>query len=107
MMQMLIASSKEAMRYCLSSDPRKPWLSFFKNIVSLGAFGALLSKASSLKCLVKCLLGELTASPSLSLDCYYTGMDLRTEEACEQTFREIDAVVGLKYLKVGSPTPAN
>lgn len=28
------------------------------------------------------------------------GMDLRTEEACEATFKEIDEIVGLMYLKV-------
>lgn len=37
----------------------------------------------------------------LSIDGFWrsTGMDLRTEEACKKTFREIDDVVGLKYLK--------
>ena len=30
----------------------------------------------------------------------YTGVDLRTEADCEKAFKDIDDVVGLKYLKV-------
>ena len=35
-----------------------------------------------------------------------TGMDLRTDKACQATFQEIDEVVGLKYLKVSHSSAA-